>query len=140
MNLKAKRIMKDNSIRKPQPKPISKEVAGTFCLTQLTMTTGAVWRVEATATLAPVSLTLLVKTIIAPDSMEYFVNGKMIVLNTPSGLAPSVLEASSRSTPILSMAAEGETTIRDAECVSKSYPSFWMDFERVGVKMRRIEG
>jgi 3-phosphoshikimate 1-carboxyvinyltransferase len=38
---------------------------------------------------------------------------------------------------ILSLAAEGETTIKDAECVSKSYPHFWMDFQRVGIKVRR---
>jgi 3-phosphoshikimate 1-carboxyvinyltransferase len=41
---------------------------------------------------------------------------------------------------VLSLAAKGETTIMDAECVSKSYPSFWGDLESVGVKVRRMEG
>ena len=39
---------------------------------------------------------------------------------------------------VLSLAAVGETTIRDAECVSKSYPGFWGDFERMGINVRRI--
>jgi 3-phosphoshikimate 1-carboxyvinyltransferase len=38
---------------------------------------------------------------------------------------------------ILSLAAEGETTILDAECVSKSYPGFWGDLEALGVELRR---
>jgi 3-phosphoshikimate 1-carboxyvinyltransferase len=41
---------------------------------------------------------------------------------------------------VLSLAAEGETIVRDADCVSKSYPHFWMDFERIGIKARRIKG
>jgi len=109
MSLKAKRIMKENNIRKPQPRPISNGVASTFCLTQSTITTGAV-RSSVTAKVAPVSLTLRVKTIIAPESIEYFVNGRIIVLKTPKGLAPSVLEASSKSTLILSTAADIDLT------------------------------
>jgi len=102
--------MNENNIKKPQPKPISKGVANTLCLTQFTSTTGAVWRLVTTARVAPVSLTLLVKTIIAPESMEYFVNGKIIVLKTPKGLAPSVLDASSKSKLILSTAADIDLT------------------------------
>ena len=39
---------------------------------------------------------------------------------------------------LLALAAEGETTIKDAECVSKSYPSFWEDLEGIGAKIRRV--
>ncbi|MCW3979451.1 MAG: 3-phosphoshikimate 1-carboxyvinyltransferase [Candidatus Bathyarchaeota archaeon] len=38
---------------------------------------------------------------------------------------------------ILSLAAEGETTILDAECVNKSYPGFWGDLEALGVEIAR---
>jgi 3-phosphoshikimate 1-carboxyvinyltransferase len=38
---------------------------------------------------------------------------------------------------VASLAAEGETTIADAECVSKSYPGFWGDMEELGVKVMR---
>ncbi len=37
----------------------------------------------------------------------------------------------------LALAAEGDTTIRDAGCVAKSYPGFWGHLEHLGVKMRR---
>jgi 3-phosphoshikimate 1-carboxyvinyltransferase len=40
---------------------------------------------------------------------------------------------------ILGLAAEGETTILDAECVSKSYPGFWGDLEALGVEIARDE-
>ncbi|MFH0850593.1 MAG: 3-phosphoshikimate 1-carboxyvinyltransferase [Candidatus Bathyarchaeota archaeon] len=36
------------------------------------------------------------------------------------------------------LAAEGPTTIKDAECVSKSYPGFWEHMERLGADIRRI--
>ena len=88
----------------PQPRPISSEVAGTVPLTQPTNKTGAVFNL-VTAKVAPVSLTLLVKTMIAPESNEYLVKGKMIVLNTVNGRPPSVLDASSKDTFSLSMAA-----------------------------------
>ncbi len=42
--------------------------------------------------------------------MEYLVNGRIMVLNTPRGLAPSVLEASSISKLILSTAADIDLT------------------------------
>ena len=100
--------MKENTIRMPHPKPISAEERGAF--TQFTITTGAVCRFVTTAKVAPVSLTLLVKTIIAPERIEYFVNGNIIVLNTPKGLAPSVLAASSMSRLILSKAADIDLT------------------------------
>ena len=41
---------------------------------------------------------------------------------------------------VLSLAADGDTMIRDAGCVSKSYPRFWVDFEKVGIKVRRMKG
>ena len=40
---------------------------------------------------------------------------------------------------ILALAAEGDTTILDAGCVTKSYPGFWDHLEGLGVKVRRIE-
>src|SRR3990172_1600704 len=109
-----KRIAKDSNTRRPAPSPISNEEAGTTCLTQSTRTTGAVFKgepVDNTATVAPVSLTLLVKTIMAPESIEYFVNGRTIVVNTLKGLAPRVLAASSTSTLILSNAADIDFTM-----------------------------
>ena len=38
---------------------------------------------------------------------------------------------------ILGLAAEGETTILNAGCVSKSYPGFWGDLEALGIELRR---
>ena len=92
-------------MRMPQPSPISDGVAGTTCFTQLTITTGAVSRDVTTAKVAPVSLILRVKTIIAPERMEYFVKGSIMVLKTPNGLAPRVLAASSMSRLMRSKAA-----------------------------------
>jgi 3-phosphoshikimate 1-carboxyvinyltransferase len=40
---------------------------------------------------------------------------------------------------ILALAAEGETTILDAGCVTKSYPGFWGHLEGLGVNVRRME-
>jgi 3-phosphoshikimate 1-carboxyvinyltransferase len=40
---------------------------------------------------------------------------------------------------VLGLVAEGETTILDAECVSKSYPGFWRDLESIGAGARRVE-
>jgi 3-phosphoshikimate 1-carboxyvinyltransferase len=40
---------------------------------------------------------------------------------------------------VLALAAEGETTILDAGCVTKSYPGFWVHLERLGVDIGRIE-
>ena len=37
---------------------------------------------------------------------------------------------------ILGLAAEGETTILDAECVSKSFPGFWGALEDLGAELR----
>ena len=79
-------------------------------LTQFTIKTGAVCNFEATAKDAPVSLTLRVKTMIAPERMEYFVIGQTIVLKTAKGLAPNVLAASSMSMVILSIAADIDRT------------------------------
>ena len=111
------RMMKLNKISKPHAKPtfnsVTPFIGGKIPLTeltQLTIKTGAVWRFEATAKVAPVSLTLRVKTIIAPERIEYLVIGKTIVLKTVNGLAPKVLAASSISTLILSMAADIDLT------------------------------
>jgi 3-phosphoshikimate 1-carboxyvinyltransferase len=38
---------------------------------------------------------------------------------------------------VLGLAASGETTIKDAECVSKSYPDFWEDLENLGARIGR---
>ena len=40
---------------------------------------------------------------------------------------------------VLGLVAEGEMTILDAECVSKSYPGFWRDLESIGAGARRVE-
>jgi 3-phosphoshikimate 1-carboxyvinyltransferase len=37
---------------------------------------------------------------------------------------------------ILANAAEGETTIMNPECVSKSYPKFWEELKQIGAEMR----
>ena len=39
---------------------------------------------------------------------------------------------------VLGLIADGETTITDAECVSKSYPGFWDDMESIGAEIRRL--
>ena len=90
-------MMKLNRTRNPEAKAMSKGVAGTIFLIQLTSNTGTVTKFEVTARVAPVSLTLLVKTMMAPESIEYFVRGNTIVRNTPSGFAPRVRAASSMS-------------------------------------------
>ena len=82
--------------------------AGVIVLrTQSTNRTGAVLRDEVldiTANVAPVSSTLLVKTNSAPANSEYFVSGRIIVLKRVKGLAPKILEASSKSMLIRSIA------------------------------------
>lgn len=100
----------------PQPRPTSNEVIGIgdsilprSMLTHLTSKTGAVSS-SVTAKVAPVSLMLLVKTMIAPENNEYLVKGKMIVLNTVNGRPPKVLDASSKLTFSLSMAAAIDLT------------------------------
>ena len=103
--------MNESKTKMPAPKPISSEVAGIAPLTQSTIITGAVFKSVTTATVAPVSLTLRVKAIMAPDSIEYLASGKTMVVNTLSGLAPKVLAASSISTLILSKAADMDLTI-----------------------------
>ena len=109
--------MKLNSIKKPHAKPTVSEVTpgiGAVTplseLTQLTISTGAVCKWVVTAKVAPVSLTLLVKTIIAPERIEYFVSGNTIDLKTVKGLAPKVFAASSMSTLIRSIAADIDLT------------------------------
>lgn len=91
------------------PKPMSEAVAGIALVffTQSTNRTGAVLRGEVgdnTAKVAPVSSTLLVKTKRAPAKSEYFVKGSIIVLKRVNGLAPKILDASSKSMPIRSIA------------------------------------
>ncbi len=40
---------------------------------------------------------------------------------------------------VLGLVAQGETVIRDAGCVSKSYPFFWQDIEAIGANVWREE-
>lgn len=40
---------------------------------------------------------------------------------------------------VLGLVSEGETTILDAGCVSKSYPQFWENMETIGADIRRSE-
>jgi 3-phosphoshikimate 1-carboxyvinyltransferase len=40
---------------------------------------------------------------------------------------------------VLTLAAEGDTTILDGGCVTKSYPGFWDHLEGLGADVRRIE-
>ena len=40
---------------------------------------------------------------------------------------------------VLGLVSEGVTTIRNAGCVSKSYPRFWEDLEKIGADIRRSE-
>ena len=115
--LKTSRMMKLKSIKKPHAKPTVNVLTPGIAVvipriefTQLTIRTGAVSRVDETARVAPVSLTLLVKTMIAPERMEYFVKGKTIDLKTVNGLAPRVFAASSMSIVIRSIAADIERT------------------------------
>jgi hypothetical protein len=109
--------MKLKSIKKPHARPTVSELTPGIGaetplseLTQLTINTGAVCRFVVTAKVAPVSLTLLVKTIIAPERIEYFASGKTIDLKTVKGLAPKVLAASSISMLIRSIAADIDLT------------------------------
>ena len=36
---------------------------------------------------------------------------------------------------VLGLVAEGETTVLDAHCVSKSYPGFWEDMAMMGAEI-----
>ncbi len=40
---------------------------------------------------------------------------------------------------IIALAADGETSITDSECVSKSYPCFWRDLQNLGASLRSNE-
>ena len=109
--------MKLNKINKPQAKPTVNSLTPAIAepmprmeLTQLTSRTGAVCSFVVTAKVAPVSLTLRVKTMIAPERIEYLVMGSTIVLKTVKGRAPKVLAASSISTLIRSIAADMDRT------------------------------
>ena len=109
--------MKLNRISKPQAKatfnavtPAIGDIAPLTEFTQFTIKTGAVCSCVATAKVAPVSLMLRVKTMIAPERIEYFVMGQTIVRKTARGLAPKVLDASSISMLMRSIAADIERT------------------------------
>jgi 3-phosphoshikimate 1-carboxyvinyltransferase len=43
------------------------------------------------------------------------------------------------SMSILGLVSSGTTTIMDAECVSKSYPEFWVHLEALGAEVKRSE-
>jgi len=102
--------MNENNTSTPAPKAISIEEAGAVPLTQSTSNNGTVFNLVATAEVAPVSSTLLANIIMVPANKEYFVKGRIIVLNTVNGLAPRVLDASSRSMVTLSIAPTIERT------------------------------
>ena len=109
--------MKLKSIKIPQAKPTVNELTPAIgfvtprsALTQLTIRTGAVTKFVLTARVAPVSLRLRAKTMMAPERIEYFVRGSTIERNRVKGLAPKVLAASSMSTLIRSIAADIERT------------------------------
>lgn len=109
--------MKLNRISNPHANPTFNaltpsigEIVPLTELTQFTIKTGAVCSCVATANVAPVSLTLRVKTMIAPERMEYFVIGQTIVRKTVRGFAPKVLAASSMSTLMRSIAADIDRT------------------------------
>jgi len=110
ISLSRNKIKKENRTRIPAPNPISSELAETAPLTHSTITTGAVFKDVTTATVAPVSLTLRVKTIIAPERIEYLVRGKTILEKTRKGFAPNVLAAYSMSTLMRSNAADIDFT------------------------------
>ena len=40
---------------------------------------------------------------------------------------------------VLGLVAAGETTVLDADCVSKSYPGFWEDLVSIGAETGRQE-
>jgi 3-phosphoshikimate 1-carboxyvinyltransferase len=56
---------------------------------------------------------------------------------TPIGAAidPHNDHRMAMSFAVLAHAAEGETTIMNPECVSKSYPGFWDDLKKIGAKI-----
>jgi len=56
-----------------------------------------------------------------------------------AGLNPYNDHRIAMSLGVLALAAEGDTTILDAGCVTKSYPGFWDRLERLGVNVRMIE-
>jgi 3-phosphoshikimate 1-carboxyvinyltransferase len=43
------------------------------------------------------------------------------------------------SLAVLGLVSEGQTTIRDAECVAKSYPGFWEHLKALGAEVERHE-
>ena len=106
--------MKLNKISKPQAKPtvnsLTPAIGDMVPLTELTQSDYqnrcCLQALMRQLRVAPVSLTLRVKTMIAPERIEYFVIGHTIVLKTAKGLAPKVLAASSMSTVIRSIAAD----------------------------------
>lgn len=104
----------EKSIRKPHPSPTFEDMPTPFdvisCLMCTTSRTGTVFKVADTAVVAPVSLTLRVNIITAPAKNEYFTKGKIIVLNTAKGLAPSIRAAFSISKSTREIAAERDFT------------------------------
>ncbi|MBQ2830179.1 MAG: 3-phosphoshikimate 1-carboxyvinyltransferase [Oscillospiraceae bacterium] len=40
---------------------------------------------------------------------------------------------------VLALRAEGPVTVLDAQCVSKSYPAFWRDCARLGMRMEEVD-
>jgi len=65
----------------------------------------------------------------------------VIVGGAPKGCAidPRNDHRNAMAFAILGLVAEGETTILNAECVSKSYPEFWNAMRSSGMKLRRTD-
>ena len=70
-------------------------------LTHSNKRTGAVFNCLETASVAPVSSTLLVKAITIPEIIEYLVREKVTFLNTVNGFPPKVRATSSSSGGVL---------------------------------------
>ena len=105
-------MINEKIIKNPQPRLISNGVAGGIedpsPFTQFCKSIGVVINpdpVGRTAKVAPVSATLRVNIMMAPENNEYFVRGNITVRNTVNGLPPKILEASSKSIGTLSIAA-----------------------------------
>jgi 3-phosphoshikimate 1-carboxyvinyltransferase len=69
-------------------------------------------------------------------------DGVAIVGGAPRGciIDPRNDHRNAMAFAILGLVAEGETTILNAECVSKSYPDFWNAMRSSGMRLRRTEG
>lgn len=67
-------------------------------------------------------------------------NGLIVRGSTPRGgvIDPHGDHRIAMAFGVLGLAAAGETTILDGECVSKSFPGFWSVLEDLGANVRRV--